>query len=96
MKTITTVLDEQITLTGNEWFVTMTDKFLTGWGCAKGKIAKRIVVCQTHADAIVLKDRLANPKYKMTYVNVVKDFPYYNPSRYTISIDKYNNKLFTY
>ena len=96
MKTLTTVCDEKITLTGSEWFVTMTDKFLSGWGCAEGKIAKRVIVCPTLADAMTIRDRLYNPKHGMKNVNVVKNFPYYNPNRYTTSIDKFSNNLYNF
>lgn len=96
-KVITTCLDEKVTLDGSEWFVTMTDKFMSGWGCADGKIAKRIIICQTHADAETLRDRIAgNKRTQMTRVNVTPRLPYYTPSRYTTTYEKDDGNLFRY
>ncbi len=95
-KIITTVLDEQIELTGAEWFVTMTDKFLSGWGCAENKIAKRVIICPDRQKAELVKDRLFNPKHGMKNVNVVKNLPRYSSNRYTISYDKFFANMFNF
>lgn len=95
--TITTCLDEVVTLSGNEWFVTMSDKFLSGWGCAEGKIAKRVIICKSHGDAEMLRDRIVfNTRAYMKNVNVTPRFPYYTPSRYTVTYELDNGKLFNY
>lgn len=96
MKTITTVLDEKVTLKGNEWFVVMTDNFLSGWGLAEGKIAKRVVICKNHCDAEMMHDRLFNPKYRMSRVNVTPRLPKYSPSRYTVSYELDDGNLYRY
>lgn len=96
MKTITTVNGDSIVLSGREVFVTMTDKFLSGWGCAEGRIEKRVVICSNKQQAYKLKDRLSNPKYMMKHVNIFFDIPYYMPSKYHVSWDVYDDNKFTY
>lgn len=95
-KKLTTVLGNEITLTGNEWFVTCTDKFLSGWGRAEGKIAKRVCVCKDHAEAEKLRDRMERNKEKhlLRYINVVPTFPNYSLKRYTVSIDAYSDNIY--
>ena len=93
---ITTVLDQKIELKGSEVFVTMTDKFLSGWGCAAGKIAKRIIICPDRQKAELIRGRLYDPKHQMKNVNVVFSLPYYSPSRYTVSYDMFSENLFNY
>ena len=96
-KVITTVLDEKVTLDGTEWFVTMTDKFMSGWGLAENKIAKRVIICKSHGDAETLRDRIAgNRRTHMTYVNVTPRLPNYSVARYTTSYELDNGNLFRY
>ena len=95
-KVITSVIGEKIILTGNEVFVTMTDKFLSGWGCASNKISKRVIICNNRMDAEKIKDRLFNPKHLMKNVNIVYSLPYYNPNKYTTSYDVYKDSLFNF
>lgn len=94
--TVTTVLGEEITLTDKMWFVVCTDKFLSGWGCAVGKIAKRICICKDHAEAEKLRDRMERNKGKhmLRHINAVATFPYYSPNKYTVSIDKYSDAIY--
>lgn len=94
-KTVTTVIDEVITITEGMAFVTMTDKFLSGWGCAEGKIAKRVIVCNNFQEDYTLASRIY-PRHGMTYVNVKRELPYYSPSRYVVSYDKYSDSLFNF
>lgn len=95
-KTITTVLGKEIELTEKMWFVTCTDKFLSGWGRAEGKIAKRICICKDHAEAEKLRDRMERNKEKhmLRYINAVPTFPYYSPNKYTVSIDVYSDNIY--
>ena len=90
------VNDEWYTLNGNEVFVTMSDKFMSGWGMATNKIAKRVIICQNSSDAFTLRDRLYNPKYGMKYVNVTFELPKYSNTKYTTTYDVYTPNLFNY
>jgi len=38
------------------YYVTMTDKFMSGWGLAKGKINKLIFSCDTYEQAIIVRN----------------------------------------
>lgn len=96
MKHLTSYNGEQFPLSGNEIFVTCTDKWLSGWGCATGKTHKHIFVCENFEDARRLKGKLLNPRSGMKYVNITYSAPYYPATRYTQSIEKYNNTLFNW
>lgn len=85
---ITDVLGMKANVEDFKCFVTMTDKFLTGWGCAEKKIAKRVYLCKDSRTAFELRDRITNRKNSgMTYVNVVYSFPKYPASRYVTTFD---------
>lgn len=96
MKQITLVSGENMELSGHNVFVTMTDKFLSGWGLAEGRIAKRVVICENKQQAYTLKDRLSNPKHMMKHVNISFDVPYYTPSKYRVSWDRYTDNMFNF
>jgi hypothetical protein len=86
MKTIKTVMDEIIEVTNDLVYVTATDKFMSGWGMARNKTAKRVIVCQTWRQAQRMENAIKNcPNSGMTYVNITSKFPYYNPNRYITS-----------
>lgn len=61
----------------------MTDKFLSGWGMAKGKINKMVVECDTLADAEIIEGA-ANKRSEMKHVNICMTRPKYG-SRYLVS-----------
>jgi hypothetical protein len=58
------------------FFVTMTDKFMSGWGCASGKINKFIIECDTLEQAEQI-ERAARRRPEMKYVNVCTRRPRY-------------------
>ena len=60
----------------DKFYVTMTDKFMSGWGMAKGKKNKFIVVCDTWQDAELI-ERNANRRSEMKYVNICTSKPRY-------------------
>ena len=95
-KNIILVTGEKYTITGNEVFVTMTDKFLSGWGCAENKIAKRVVICPNRQKAELIKDRLFNPKHMMKNVNVVYNLPNYSANKYTTSYDLFFENMYNF
>lgn len=63
-------------------YVWATDKFLSGWGMAEGKIHKQVAVCENWEQANKMLDGFNNDdSYK--YVNWSYEKPYFSPSRYT-------------
>ena len=93
MKNVTTVLGEVKKLSEYRFFVTMTDKFLSGWGEATNKIAKRVVLCKTWREARIIEDGIKNCKNRngMRYINIAYKFPKYSEKRYTVSVDEFED-----
>jgi hypothetical protein len=58
------------------FYVTMTDKFMSGWGYAKGRINKLIVICQTIDQATQIENA-AHKRSEMKYVNICTRRPRY-------------------
>lgn len=71
-------------MTNKKFYVTMTDRFLSGWGQAEGKISKYIIICDTFAEAQKAAQR-AEERSEMKYINICFKKPYYNSSRYHTS-----------
>ena len=42
------------------FYVTMTDKFMSGWGMAQGKINKLVLECETYEDAETVYNNACN------------------------------------
>ena len=66
------------------YWVTMTDKFMSGWGRAKGKINKLVLECEGYTEALTVANN-AEDRDEMKYVNIRDTKPYYNKSRYYVS-----------
>lgn len=58
------------------YFVTMTDKFFSGWGGAEGKTNKFIVVCENWQQAQTI-ERNAKKRPEMKYINICTNKPRY-------------------
>ena len=58
------------------FYVTMTDKFMSGWGMAEGKTNKLIIVCETYEEAQAI-ERNACKRSEMRYVNITRNKPRY-------------------
>ena len=93
MKNVTTVLGEVKNLSDYNYFVTMTDTMLSGWGRAENKTAKRVVLCKTFRDAQIIVSGLNNCKNRngMRYINITNQFPKYSEKRYTISVNEFED-----
>jgi hypothetical protein len=63
------------------YYVTMTDKFMSGWGMAEGKINKLIFECDDRKEAHIVADN-AEKRGDMKYINITPNKPYYAPGRY--------------
>lgn len=59
-----------------KYYVTMTDKFMSGWGMAANKTNKLIIICDTYEQAEIIK-RNANKRNEMKYVNICISKPRY-------------------
>ena len=66
-------------------YVSMTDKFMSGWGRADGKINKLIFVCKDMAEALIVADNAEN-RSDQKYINICEKRPYYNKDRYYTQI----------
>jgi len=66
------------------YYVTMTDKFMSGWGPARNKINKLVLPCKTITEAETVA-RNAKDRSEMIYVNIRSTKPYYNSDSYYVS-----------
>jgi len=76
-----------------KYYVTMTDKYMSGWGRAEGKINKLIFECTSRQQAEIVKEN-AQARDEMKYINIVTTKPYYNSNRYypqVKTIEEYPN-----
>lgn len=60
----------------SKFYVTMTDKFMSGWGLAKNKTNKLIIVCETWEQAETI-ERNAKKRSEMKYINICVNKPRY-------------------
>ena len=68
-----------------QWYVTATDKFLSGGGKASGKIHKIIVVCKDYDQAKKVQSNMQNDR-TLKYVNITDVKPSYSSKKYTQKI----------
>ena len=73
-----------------KYYVSMTDKFLSGWGHAKNKINKYLITCDTYEQAETI-EKNAHKRNEMKYINIHSTKPYYNKYRYLVSEEHFNN-----
>ena len=59
------------------FYVTMTDKFMSGWGHAQGRTNKLIIECNTIDEAEQI-ERAARLRNEMKYVNICTRRPRYS------------------
>ena len=65
-------------------YVTMTDKFMSGLGMAKGKINKFVIECENSVQAEKIA-YCANSHPEMKYINIRYSKPSYNSNKYITS-----------
>ena len=73
----------------NKIYVTMTNKFMSGWGKAENKVNKFIVVCETIEQARTI-ERNAKERNEIKYINICFTKPCYNKGRYIESVRSYD------
>jgi hypothetical protein len=64
------------------YYVTMTDKLMSGWGMADRKINKLIFVCESFDEAEIVAGNAGYRADEMKHINITRRKPYYNPRRY--------------
>lgn len=67
-----------------KYYVKMTDKFLSWWGKAEGKINKLVIECDSYEEARIVADN-ASDRSDMTKIMVVRDKPHFSSKRYYVS-----------
>ncbi len=75
------------------FWVTMTDRCLSGWGMAKGKINKLVIECSSLEEAEIVAEN-GRQRSEMKYVNIVRKKPSYSSLRYYVSykdLTQYNS-----
>jgi hypothetical protein len=65
-------------------YVTMTDRFMSGWGEAANKINKLVLTCDNWDEAEIVADN-ARRRTDQKNINICGNKPYYNPARYYVS-----------
>ena len=63
------------------YYVTMTDRFMSGWGGAQGKINKLVFVCNTYEEAQTVVQNAEN-RGDMKNININVKKPSYSSTRY--------------
>lgn len=58
------------------YYVTMTDKFMSGWGMAERKTNKFIIKCKTWGEAMII-EKNARKRPEMKYINTCAKRPRY-------------------
>lgn len=61
-------------------YVTMTDKFMSGWGEARDKINKLVFECKDMTEAMIVEQNAQN-RSDQKYINIRSTKPYYNNDR---------------
>ena len=69
------------------YWVTMTDRFMSGWREARDKTNKLVIECETFSEAKVVKDNADN-RSEMKYVNIRCTKPYYGRGYHVSLHDK--------
>ena len=67
----------------------MTDRFMSGWGLAKDKINKFIVICDNFKDAETIEN-LARKRSEMKYINICSNKPNLPKRKYLLSFRNFN------
>ncbi len=68
-----------------KYWVTSTDRFMSGWGLARDKINKLVFECETYEEAIIVYNN-ANSRTDQKNVNICSTKPHYNSNSYFVQI----------
>lgn len=64
-----------------KYYVSMTDKFMSGWGMADNRTNKLVIECDSYEEALIVQDN-AQHRTEMKYINICINKPYYNQEYY--------------
>ena len=63
-------------MVNKKYYVTTTDKFMSGWGKAKGLINKLIFICDSFEEALIVENNARN-RSDQKYVSINYSLPSY-------------------
>lgn len=72
-----------------DYYVVMTDTFMSNWGMAAGKLNKFVVGCKTFEQAEQIK-RAAAQRSEMQYIKILTAKPYYNRNQHIVSFVEFS------
>lgn len=61
------------------YYVTMIDKFFSGWGMAENKYNRLVFICETYDEAVTVANN-AKARGDQKRVNITQSKPHYSPS----------------
>lgn len=73
----------------SKFWVSMTDKFMSGWGKATNKTNKLVIECDTYQQAEAI-ERNARKRPEMKYINICISKPHYG-SHVLVSLKHFND-----
>lgn len=65
------------------FYVSMTDRFMSGWGRAEGRINKLVFVCNSEEEVEIVSDNAHN-RTDMKYIHTYNKKPYWSGKRYLV------------
>lgn len=68
------------------YYVYATDKLLSGWGMAKGKIHKQVIICKGYEEYCRIYWGMLKCKDEFKNIDWQYKMPYFRPSRYTVTV----------
>jgi hypothetical protein len=71
-------------IVNKKYWVSMTDRFMSGWGMADHKTNKLVIECDSYEEAETVYNNALN-RPEMKYVNICMNKPRYNPNGYYTS-----------
>ena len=66
------------------YWVTMTDRFMSGWGKADNRINKLVISCYSYDEALIVEAN-AKARSEMKHINICQKEPRYNDNKYLVS-----------
>jgi hypothetical protein len=64
-----------------KYFVSMTDRFMSGWGRAEGKVNKLIFECDSYKEASIVAEN-GRMQGDMSHINIDINKPHYDIADY--------------
>lgn len=88
---VTDVNGKTIIASKSMWVVRTTDKIMSGWGRAEGKICKRLIICADKETAFRVCKNMQST-HEFIYIGCgnigARGIPRYSPSKYVVSFHR--------